>query len=213
MIYHLIWDVDGTLFDTYPAMTQAMVAALRDMGFEYTSDIILPLLKRTFSVCVDMLVEKHLLDAAELKERYLAHYREVPPERQPPFAGAREVCLLIQQRGGQNFIVTHRRRASLLRLLKVHQMGEYFADMLTASDDYPRKPEPAAFLTMIEKHDLTRSEVLAIGDRDIDTLAARAAGLCTCLFGAAEATVPADYVISDFYELHRALRNDEMICG
>jgi histidinol phosphatase-like enzyme len=44
-----------------------------------------------------------------------------------------------------------------------------------AADAYPRKPDPAAFNAIIERHGLVRDETMAIGDRDIDVLAGRSA--------------------------------------
>jgi len=32
LIQHLIWDVDGTLFDTYPAIARSFQAAAHDLG-------------------------------------------------------------------------------------------------------------------------------------------------------------------------------------
>jgi len=32
MFRNIIWDVDGTLFDTYPSMAKAFQAALSDLG-------------------------------------------------------------------------------------------------------------------------------------------------------------------------------------
>jgi beta-phosphoglucomutase-like phosphatase (HAD superfamily) len=47
MIQHLIWDVDGTLFDTYPAIARALQAALTDMGVAAPLDWILSLAQVT----------------------------------------------------------------------------------------------------------------------------------------------------------------------
>ncbi|MFO7583234.1 MAG: hypothetical protein R6W69_00780 [Anaerolineales bacterium] len=32
MIRHLLWDLDGTLFDTYPAITYAISKSLNELG-------------------------------------------------------------------------------------------------------------------------------------------------------------------------------------
>jgi len=84
-------------------------------------------------------------------------------------------------------------------------MTDHFADRLTSDDGYPRKPDPASFEEMIHRHSLEREAVLAVGDRDIDVLAGRAAGVRTCLFGAVLSEVEADYSIADYAELYRLL--------
>jgi phosphoglycolate phosphatase-like HAD superfamily hydrolase len=79
-------------------------------------------------------------------------------------------------------------------------------DDIAASDDgYARKPDPEAFEAVIAKQGLVRAETLAVGDRDIDILAGRAAGLRTCLFGTDQKSCGADLAVINFDELHRWL--------
>ncbi len=111
----------------------------------------------------------------------------------------------IRSRGGLNLIVTHRRRAGLDRLLTTHQMADLFNDIISHDDGYPRKPDPSAFLTLIERHHLPRDESLAVGDRDIDILAAHAAGLSAAKFGTSAITTDPDVVLPDFATLRRMI--------
>ena len=47
MIRNIIWDADGTLFDTYPAIASAFKAALADLGKEAAVDWIESLAKKS----------------------------------------------------------------------------------------------------------------------------------------------------------------------
>ncbi len=38
LFHHLIWDFDGTLFDTYPAVVRAMLLGLADFGITEQED-------------------------------------------------------------------------------------------------------------------------------------------------------------------------------
>lgn len=136
---------------------------------------------------------------------FARHYQEVSPADQPPFDGAAEVCQLIRSGGGLNLIVTHRRRAGLDRLLTTHQMADLFTDVISHDDRYPRKPDPGAFLTLIERYRLPRDESLAVGDRDIDILAAHADGLSAARFGTGSITTEPDVVLPDFGTLRRLI--------
>ena len=50
MLYHnLIWDFDGTLFDSYPHVTEAYYKALLDFGREVDREEILKHLKVSFT--------------------------------------------------------------------------------------------------------------------------------------------------------------------
>ena len=111
------------------------------------------------------------------------------------------------QRGGLNLIVTHRRRAGLDRLLTTHGLADLFTDIVGDDDGYPRKPDPGALSTLIERHRLPRGETLAVGDRDIDILAAHAAGLAAAHFGTNPITTTPDVVLPDFGTLRRLDRD------
>ena len=208
MLHHLIWDVDGTIFDTYPAFTRAFGAVLSDLGIAASFDWISDLCRQSLHLCADTLAREFDVDVDDILREFQRHYAAIPPQDQPPFPGVIEVCAYVDAMGGQNFIVTHRGRQSLLRLLAAYEMTGYFADCLTSDDDYPRKPDPASFEALIQRHHLDREAVLAIGDRAIDVLAGRAAGVRTCLFGAVLPDLQADYSIADFADLRRILASE-----
>jgi HAD superfamily hydrolase (TIGR01509 family) len=209
MIQHLIWDVDGTLFDTYPAIARSFQAAARDLGAPVTYDEVMRLALVSVDHCVTTLSNTYALPTDRREELFDQHYRAITPEDQPPFAGVEAVCQHVRARGGLNLIVTHRRRAGLDRLLATHRLTAYFTDILSNDDAYPRKPDPAAFLALIERHQLPRDTTLGVGDRDIDILAAQAAGLRAAVFGTSYGASTPDFVFADYaYLLKWIERND-----
>ena len=76
---------------------------------------------------------------------------------------------------GLNLVVTHRDRTSAASLLDL--LGLQVDDLISTSDDYPRKPDPAMFKTLLERHNLDPRDCLAIGDRPLDIEAAHNAGM------------------------------------
>jgi HAD superfamily hydrolase (TIGR01549 family) len=204
-IRNLIWDVDGTLFDTYPAMAAAMRATLAELGADVPMERLETLARVSMDHCIETVSEAHRLDAQVILKGFLQHYASISSEDQPPYPGVRDVCEAILSAGGKNVIVTHRRRAATAALLAAHDMERYFADAITYDDGYPRKPDPAAFVAALEQNALLREETMTVGDRDIDILAGQAAGVATCLFGAPRDDVTPDLIIADFSELLRVL--------
>ena len=201
MIQHVIWDVDGTLFDTYPAIARSMQAAAHDLGAPVPYDEVMRLALVSIDHCLTTLSDTYAVAADQLEECFAQHYQTVTAEDQPPFAGVEAVCEHIRSRGGLNLIVTHRRRAGLDRLLATHRLAAYFADITSNDDAYPRKPDPAAFNALIERHQVPRGVTLGVGDRDIDLLAAQAAGLRAAFFGTNTSASAPDFVITDFTQL------------
>jgi len=202
VIRDLIWDVDGTLFDTYPAIARAFSLALQEHRAEVPLEQIVDLARQSLGHCATTLAGQFGLDAAELTREFQRHYASIPATEQPPFHGVAHVCDYVVATGGRNYIVTHRGRESLQRLLVAHRMEKYFVDCLTADDGFPKKPDPAAFEELLRRHGLEREAVLAVGDREIDIVAGRAAGVQTCLFGQVAPGVEPDYAINDFAELY-----------
>jgi phosphoglycolate phosphatase-like HAD superfamily hydrolase len=199
-IRNVIWDVDGTLFDTYPAIARAFRAALHDLGQDAPLERITELASDSLGRCAATLATDLGLDQDALETAFGRHYEGMPPEDSPPFRGVAEVCEHIASIGGRNLIVTHRGSRGTAELLAAGGLARYFADCITAADGYPRKPDPAAFAAIIERNGLRRDETLAIGDREIDVLAGQAAGIATCLFGRPGSSAP-DVVIASFSEL------------
>ena len=205
MIQYLIWDAGGTLFDTYPAVVAACCTALHDFGRDAPSDWVLALCRESIAHGLRTLAAAFQLDEVHFEARFREAYAVISPAVQAPFPGVKRICRTICETGGQNFIVTHRSRVSLEALLAAHGMTRYFTDCIAREDPYPRKPDPASITALIARYNLDRSRCLAIGDRDLDILAGRRAGIRTCFFGPEAHATRADLAITDFEVLYRRL--------
>ena len=210
-VRNIIWDVDGTLFDTYPAIAGAFRTALRELGADASLERITALARESLGTCVTTLARSAGLDRDAFEDAFLRHYGAIPAEAQPPFDGARELCERICWLDGENVIVTHRGEIGTAKLLRAAGLEPYITGCITASDGFARKPDPAAFLAILARHDLEPAETLAIGDRAIDVEAGRAANVLTALFAPpgvapeARAALDADIVVSHLRQLVAAL--------
>ncbi len=214
MIRNLIWDVDGTLFDTYPSIVRSFLTALGPLGGSEASGEVLSLARIGLTHCAHALATRHNLDEDELAERFSEAYRAVPMTDQHPFSGVARVCEAIVAGGGVNAIVTHRARASTEALLVVHGIRDLFGEIVAGDEGFPRKPDAAAFLSIIGRTGIDARETAAVGDRGVDVVAGKAAGLRTCLFlpegrGAAEGGP--DLVFSDYTQLLEHLQGRRTI--
>jgi phosphoglycolate phosphatase-like HAD superfamily hydrolase len=204
---NIIWDVDGTLFDTYPAITRAIQAGLHDLGKHEEFELVSDLAKISLNHCCMLLVEKHHLDFNSLEQAVDLHFAHINAADCPPFPGVMGICNYIHSDVGKNVIVTHRGRRGTDELLAVHNLTDYFSGCITGDDGYPRKPDPAAFEAALSMVQLPREETLTVGDREIDILAGQAAGLFSCFYGAAADCATADLVIQSYDTLSEFLEN------
>lgn len=119
-----------------------------------------------------------------------------------PFAGAREVCARVCREGGHNHLCTHR-GASARMYMEAWEMDQYFEVYVTDEDGLPRKPAPDMVRRILDVTGRPAKNFLMIGDRELDILAAQAAGVRGCLFTEKRenAVTAAEYTVARLEEL------------
>lgn len=204
----LMWDFDGTLFDTYPWMTKCFKSALQDMGISETEGEVFRNIKISVKEAVEHYAKKYNLDAGALAERYMHYEEEMDDETILPYPHALEVCSEVVKWGGRNFLITHRDTSSL-RLLKQYKLFELFSGAVTSENGLKRKPDPEIFLYAVDKYNINKDEALAIGDRELDILAAHNAGIRACLFENAPISLSRkpEYTIKSLDELIQIIQH------
>jgi len=184
MLRAVIWDFDGTICDTYPAIAGAVNAALASFAVTTSLAYVVALASTSLDYCIRTLATEFDIPYAQLDSAFRETYQHIHLRDQPPFPGLPEFCKQLAIVGVRQFIVTHRRRESLLRLLSAYNLDSYFTHIIAADDGFPRKPAPDAILHLLTTYAIDPSDALVIGDRDFDILAGQAAGISTCLFRA-----------------------------
>lgn len=194
MIRDIIWDFDGTLFDTYPGTVNSFRKALGDNGIDETNENILDYMKVSESYAITHFKELYGLDN-DFIDKYTAYKKSIKPETVIPFPFAEEVCRQFVALGGRNYIITHR-GDSTLRFLQHYGMMCYFTEVITKNYGFKRKPDPEAFIYLIEKYQISKGTALVIGDRECEILGGKAVGIRTCLYNTNNVSVN---VAPDFY--------------
>jgi phosphoglycolate phosphatase-like HAD superfamily hydrolase len=203
---YLIWDFDGTLFDTYPPLKQAIRQAVADFESDVSEERVAALLNVTLRDTIETLAAELGLEVDVFQGRVYHYWGQSTVADSPPIPGAIRVCERFQKAGGRNYIYTHRGRESLNEFLDGYALADLFAGIVARDDGFPRKPDPTGFLALINRYALPKADVLAVGDRDLDIQAAHGAGVAACLYNAEPGEdVRPDFVITDFLELERIL--------
>lgn len=202
---NIVWDMGGTLMDTYPSVDAMLARVAGAHGLEVDPAEVTRLTRTSIASAIEALAERAGVARdpfdrayADLKESWVGD----PP---PVMEGAREVMDRIRGAGGLNLVVTHRDRTSAEDLLRAS--GLVVDDMVCAPDGHPRKPDPTMYRTIVGRHGLVPQQCLAVGDRPIDGRAARAAGLDTARLETPGIHLePEDtYTINRLEELHAIL--------
>lgn len=170
---HFFWDFDGTLMDTYPAMTEALLKTAADHGMSMAKEEALALLKSSLSHGLNALGG----NVAELAADFRRYERELLQRMIRPVPGIPQALASLP---GKHYLVTHRERDAL-DYLEAAGLRHFFIDSVTGDDGFPRKPAPDGLFHLMNKHGLNPEECVMIGDRPLDTAAGRNAGMLSCL--------------------------------
>jgi len=174
-----IWDFDGTLYDTYDRIVRAVKKGIDEMGLSFEGHDVKALAKSTLrQACIALAGEDR---AEELLTRYFVHAEDEGEESIKPFPGCEETLRAVVENGGYNYLYTHRNQTAL-EALQRDGLDGYFRDFITSEADFPSKPEPDAINWLIDQHYLERRECVIVGDRLIDSLAGKNAGIASALF-------------------------------
>ena len=197
---NIIWDFDGTLFDTYPAMCRDLGKVMDSLGVPVPQEDLMARFTVSRKAVLTWCGEQAGLLPEEIDRVYRAWVAEHGQPEAHPFPHIREFLARFQAAGGRNFVFTHR-SGSVHDYLAGADLTKYFTDVVSAGTTYARKPAPAGNLHIIGTHGLDKARTLAVGDRELDVLAAKNAGIHACLFDAALPETAADYRIRDLAEL------------
>ena len=204
MPYSFIWDMDGTLVDSYPAIVPAAKQACYEYGLNFSSEYIHEAVIRTsVGAFLEHECKKQGLDPAPVKTRFnQLNDSHIDAIRAIPHAG--KTLRLLTLSGHKCFVYTHR-GASCHAILEQTGLLPYFTEVVTALDGFPRKPNPAVILYLIEKYSLLADRCFYVGDRSLDIEAANNAGIQSILYldstSPINATGHETYVISDLLEI------------
>lgn len=197
---HLIYDFDGTLSDTYPCFTEAVLQTLKEYGLSDTYESVYSKLK--VSVGYTFGRYDFPADKKEVSRRFHDIHNEMAPRIQKPYPEAEEILRYAMAHGHKNYLFTHSGKI-VKQLLDQWGIADCFEDIIDATMKFKTKPAPDALLYLCEKHGLDSKDCIMIGDRDIDTDCGRNAGMKGCLFDPEHFydSTDVDYRIENLLEL------------
>ena len=187
-----IWDLDGTLLDSYEAILSGIEETFAQFSIPYDKEQVREFILK-FSV-QDLLVqvaEERKLDVEMLNQvraQSLAE-KNVQVVLMP---GAREVLNWADEAGIQQFVYTHK-GGNAFTILRDLGLESYFTEILTSQSGFARKPNPEAATYLLDKYQLNPEKTYYIGDRTLDVEFAQNSGIQSINF--LESTYEGNYRI------------------
>ncbi|WP_429472480.1 HAD hydrolase-like protein [Neobacillus sp. B4I6] len=178
---NVLWDFDGTLFDTYPALVSGFINLSKQ---DLDRDEVLKWLKIDSKTAF-----KHygIDEKQRLEYQTLHNYYSKTESR--PFEYLAEALSSVDH----NIIVTHRDKESTIFLLKKYHLDKYFKEIVSVEEQgFTRKPHSSSYEYVLKSHHID----LVVGDRDLDLIPARELNIKTCAFQ--NRNIEADFHIDSY---------------
>ncbi len=171
-----IWDLDGTLLDSYEAILSGIEETFAQFSIPYDKEKVRGFILR-YSVqdLLGQVAEERKLDARVLNQVRAQSLAEKNAQV-VLMPGAREVLAWADQVGIQQFVYTHK-GDNALTILRDLELESYFKEILTSQSGFARKPSPEAATYLLDKYELDPENTYYIGDRTLDVEFAQNSGL------------------------------------
>jgi phosphoglycolate phosphatase len=184
----VVFDYDGTLFDTRPAIVHCIERAFEECGrpipalagIMRTVEAGLPLQETMVVLDQNLRDDQAALD--QLVETYRTLYRDEAPPLVKPFSGAGEALRILHNNGKQCVVVSNKGIAAIRRSLDQNQLSSFVDLVFGDQPGLPNKPDPAVLTDHILPRypQCQRQQILMVGDTATDIGFAKAAGISSC---------------------------------
>ena len=176
----IIFDLDGTLVNAYPAVHASINYTLKAMGFP-------PRCAAVIKSCVGW-GDRHLLETfvgkangeAALKIYRRHHAGSLKTKTGVRFLpGARTILTFLKKAGYRLAVASNRPTKATILILKILGARAYF-DMVLCADKAQRpKPHPDMLIEIMRALKVRKEETLYVGDMTIDVITGRGARVRT----------------------------------
>ena len=171
-----IWDLDGTLLDSYEAILDGIAETYAHYSLDFDREAVHAfILKQSVQALLEEVAREHDLDAEEMN-RYRASSLREKNAQVHLMPGARDILAWAKEEGIVQFIYTHKGK-NAYPILEELGILSYFQEVVTTDNGFRRKPDPEGVDYLVEKYQLDRSETFYIGDRTLDIDLADNAGI------------------------------------
>ena len=201
-----IWDLDGTLLDSYEAILSGIEETYAQFSIPYDKEKVREfILKFSVQDLLEKVAEERKLDVAVLNQVRAQSLAEKNAQV-VLMPGARKVLDWTDQVGIRNFVYTHK-GDNAFTILRDLGLESYFTEILTSQSGFARKPSPEAAIYLLDKYQLNPDNTYYIGDRTLDVEFAQNSGIQSINF--LESTYEGNYRIQALADIFRIFEAEQ----
>lgn len=203
-----IWDLDGTLLDSYEVIVSSLLATFRELNVELDREEIYREVKmHSANDLIAKIEAGYGIPFDKIKNRS-SEISNLHKDKITAVRNAKEILAYLKEAGARNYVFTHRGN-SAADVLSNLGLIEYFDEIINGKDGFPRKPDPAAVNYLVGKYGLVPQDTYYVGDRTIDVECAVNAGIKSILYlpedSVVEATGKETEIVRDLLEIQRII--------
>ena len=177
----LIFDLDGTLSDTVPTLTESMNAVLAEFSFPLINDAhICRAIGNGMELMCRRCIPAEHYDNAEIYHPFLARYKEEYAKNylniDAPYAGLGDAIAELKARGYDIASLSNKPHRYTVDIVEKLFGKGYFGDIRGMIEGVPTKPDPTSFLDIANKLGYTAEDTIMVGDSEPDIRVANNAG-------------------------------------
>ena len=176
----VVFDADGTLFDTETLMHKIWVEVGQELNFTRPSEEYLDFVGLNRTALLALMAERYGDDfdgygyLIRCVDRLAQH---IDREGVPLRPGAREILEFLHERGIPAALATSTQRIRTDRRLDLSGLAPYFQATITGDEVSKGKPDPEMYLTACQKLGVPPHRAIAVEDSRNGILSAHAAGM------------------------------------
>ena len=200
-----IWDLDGTLLDSYEAILSGIEETYAQFSIPYDKEKVREfILKFSVQDLLARVAEDRNLDV-EVLNQVRAQSLAEKNAQVVLMPGAHEVLKWTDAAGVQQFVYTHK-GDNAFAILRDLGLESYFTEILTSQSGFARKPSPEAAIYLLNKYQLNPDNTYYIGDRTLDVEFAQNSGIQSLNF--LESTYEGNHRIQALADIFRFFKTE-----
>ena len=180
----VVFDADGTLFDTENLMYEVWVEVGEEMNFPYPGREYLDYVGLNRAAVLELMRSRYGegFDGADFMVRCVTRLSErIEREGVPLKPGAGEILALLREKNVPVGLATSTHRVRTDRRLELCGLSGYFQAVTTGDEVSHGKPDPEIYLTTCKKLGVDPRHCLAVEDSRNGILSAHAAGMAVAM--------------------------------